>query len=227
MAAQLLITNANVLTMAERHGSRPLQSIAIDRGRIQAVGRFEELAPMAQAQTRVIDLCGRSVLPGFIDSHVHFTQTGLGSLGPNLYGVQKHSAVMETVAAAIDAAGADTPLLIHGCSLSELDRQVTRQDLDRMAPAMPLMIGDIGAHSCVINTAAARLLGVASTVNIDQMLIGSANTYARYQFYSQCIDDDTRLKALHRAANLALKACLLYTSPSPRDRQKSRMPSSA
>lgn len=206
MAAQLLITNVNVLTMAQQHGPRRPMAIAVDRGRIQAVGSAEELVPLAQAQTQVMDLGGRTVLPGFIDSHVHFTQTGLGSLGPNLYGVTRHSDVMQRVAASIDAAGPGTPRLIHGCAFGELDAPVTRGDLDRIAPAAPLMIGDIGAHACVINTAAASLLGLAPTAEVGQVLSGSANTRARYQFYTRCIDDEMRLKALHRAAQLALQA---------------------
>lgn len=206
MAAQLLMINGNVLTMADRHSLRQPQAIAIDQGRIQAVGSFEELAPLAQAQTRVMDLGGRTVLPGFIDSHVHFTQTGLGSLGPNLYGIQKRSDVLAIVAALVGAAGPDAPLLIHGCSFGELDVSVTCRDLDRIAPTVPVMIGDIGAHSCVINSASAEFLGLASWTQSDQMLRGSANTRARYQFYTQCVDDDMRLQALRRAAQMALKA---------------------
>ena len=205
MSVETILTNARVLTMRDEGEQRSPQAIAMDAGRIFALGSVTELAPLADSGTRVLDLGGRTVLPGFIDSHVHFTQTGLGSLGPHVYGLRTRAAVLESIAAAVHAAGPDVPLLVHGCSFTDLDTPVSRADLDRIAPAAPLMLGDVGAHACVVNSAAGRLIGLELLPTADEPLRGSANTQARYQFYSQVIDDDMRRRALQRASQMALE----------------------
>ncbi|MGD2165994.1 MAG: amidohydrolase family protein, partial [Anaerolineae bacterium] len=68
----MVLTNANVITM---NAARPrARTVAIRDGRITAVD--DGVAP-GQGAARVLDLGGRTVLPGFIDGHVHLTWTGL------------------------------------------------------------------------------------------------------------------------------------------------------
>jgi hypothetical protein len=52
-------------------------AVAITDGRFTAVGRDEDVMPMAGASTRIIDLKGRRVLPGLIDNHLHIIRGGL------------------------------------------------------------------------------------------------------------------------------------------------------
>ena len=60
------------------------EAIAVRDGRILAVGGGEELGPMIGKTTRVVDLEGRFVLPGFIDDHTHFASGGFQLLGIDL-----------------------------------------------------------------------------------------------------------------------------------------------
>ncbi|WP_269747038.1 amidohydrolase family protein [Elstera litoralis] len=58
--------------------SNPVASaVAIKDGKFQAVGREEEILPLAGPETRKIDLKGRRVLPGLIDNHLHIIRGGL------------------------------------------------------------------------------------------------------------------------------------------------------
>ena len=69
-AADLLVVNANIHTLdPERPHARAL---AVSAGLIVAVGREEDVRPLASDRTRTIDAGGRLLLPGFNDSHVHF-----------------------------------------------------------------------------------------------------------------------------------------------------------
>jgi len=68
-----------------------------------------------------------------------------------------------------------------------------------------LMLGDVGAHACLLNSAACRLLNAGSAFDADEPLRGEANTRARYAYYSMVIDDTTRSAALRRAAQMALE----------------------
>ncbi|MCP2249670.1 amidohydrolase [Lentzea aerocolonigenes] len=73
-APAVIYHNGVVLTMDQ---TRPhAQAIATSRDRITAVGDDEEVLPLADRVTRLVDLGGRTVLPGFIDSHAHWIGDG-------------------------------------------------------------------------------------------------------------------------------------------------------
>ncbi len=214
MGVEIVIRNANVLTMDESREHDSPRAIAVDGGRIRAVGSEEQIAPLADENTRVLNLSGKTVLPGFIDSHVHFMQTGLGSLGPKVYGITARNAVLEIAADAVGKLGPGQPLLVHGCCLHDLDAALTLADLDRLAPKNPVMVMDLGAHASVFNSQAWKLLHLPpDTPGIDMaadgtrsgLLCGTANTRARYEYYGQVIDDETRVAALRRASQMALE----------------------
>jgi len=209
-----IIINANVLTMDESRSSCAPHALAIDSGRIVALGATRDIAALADADTLVLDLRGGTVLPGFIDAHVHFTQTGLGSLGPEVYGLTSRSGVLEVVADAVARTASSEPLLVHGCCFHDLDAPLTRQDLDRVAPHNPLLVADMGAHACAFNSRAWSALRLpADAPGIDKapdgslsgLLRGAANTRARYTYYNTVVSDETRVAALHRASQMALE----------------------
>ena len=71
----LVITGGNVLTL-DGTGARA-QAIAISDGKVKAVGASAEIDAMAGPDTRVEHLTGRTLMPGFIDPHTHFSVTTL------------------------------------------------------------------------------------------------------------------------------------------------------
>src|SRR5262249_61486132 len=72
--ADLVLVNGKVWTV---DGARPeAEAVAVWRGRILAVGTTEEVRGLAGPRTRVLDLKGRRVVPGFYDSHVHLLGSG-------------------------------------------------------------------------------------------------------------------------------------------------------
>jgi len=74
MAADLVITNANIRTMdADR---TVVRSIAVLNGRIVARGNDADTKPLIGPNTRVVDAGGKTIIPGFNDAHVHFMETG-------------------------------------------------------------------------------------------------------------------------------------------------------
>jgi hypothetical protein len=73
-AAELILEHGRIYTV---DGARPWASaVAIGGGRILAVGTDAQIDPMRRAATRIVDLQGRLVTPGLIDSHVHFIDGG-------------------------------------------------------------------------------------------------------------------------------------------------------
>src|SRR5690606_16312809 len=85
--ADLILTGARVWTGATDGPGTAATAIAIAGDRILAVGTDAELATHRGPATRVIDLAGRFIAPGFIDNHTHFAQAGALLLGVNLLDV--------------------------------------------------------------------------------------------------------------------------------------------
>lgn len=77
--ADTVFLNGQVITV-DRY-ERIVEAVAVSGNRISAVGTNEEVSKYIGPLTRVIDLEGKSLLPGFIDSHLHITIYGTNKLG--------------------------------------------------------------------------------------------------------------------------------------------------
>lgn len=157
MQAELIITNARVLTM---DAARPRASaVACGGGRIIAVGG-REVAALAGPQTRVIDAGGRTLLPGFVESHLHLVLGGAELAHLQLGGV--HGA--GPLAAAFRAYAAANPgkplLMAQGADYTILDRPVTRHDLDAIIADRPIAMTAPDHHTVWANTASLRAAGL-------------------------------------------------------------------
>ncbi len=99
--ADLLLRGGRVHTMDP---ARPLaEAVAIRGNRVLAVGDAAELSRLAGARTRVVELAGRTVVPGFNDSHAHLLGIGFSRLDLDLAGTRSFAEVLERVAAAVKA----------------------------------------------------------------------------------------------------------------------------
>lgn len=155
MKADLILKNAVAWTVDER---QPLaQSLAIHQSEIIAVGSNEEVAVLSGPSTRVIDLHGKLVLPGFNDCHTHFVTAALRSAtNLDLYGVTS----IEEVQARLRCFAAEHPDhdWLHGMRWfpTRINNGAwpTRADLDVVESTRPVVIFDIDGHSCWTNTAA-------------------------------------------------------------------------
>ncbi len=70
-----VILNANVITIDP--GQPRAQAVAISQGRFVAVGDTDSVSRLAGPNTKVVDLTGKTVLPGFIDAHIHVLNSGI------------------------------------------------------------------------------------------------------------------------------------------------------
>ncbi|WP_209424793.1 amidohydrolase [Pararhodobacter sp. SW119] len=156
--ADLIITNARVLTMDP---ARPrAEAVAVVGGRILAVGAAEEVAALAGPQTRRIDARGASVLPGFIESHLHLFMGGAELAHLQLLGVKGETALGRAIRV-YAAEHPDLPLIIgQGCDYAILNRPLTRQDLDAILPDRPVLLVAADHHTGWANTAALKAAGI-------------------------------------------------------------------
>ncbi|ULB11327.1 amidohydrolase family protein [Cereibacter azotoformans] len=141
----LILTNAAVLTMDP---ARPeAEAVAVLDGRITAVGARSEIEPLAHAGTEIVDAGGGTVLPGFVESHLHLVLGGTELAHLQLGGVHGGAALAR---AALDFAGRhpERPLVMaQGGDYALLGRPMTRHDLDGILPDRPFAITSHDHHT--------------------------------------------------------------------------------
>src|SRR6266536_6297391 len=95
--ADLIFTGGKVHTVNPTNDIA--EAVAVGGGRIMAVGRDAEIRPLAGPGTRVVELRGRSLLPGFIDAHAHFPGVGasMTAIDCKAPGMQSIRALQEAV----------------------------------------------------------------------------------------------------------------------------------
>src|SRR3954471_18972331 len=165
MSADLVFLNGTVITV---HDHRAVaDAVAVVGNRIARVGTNDEVRAEIGSETRVVDLAGRTLLPGFNDNHTHPISYGLG-----LSLIDARPASIPTLTglrAAFRAAAATTPateregwLLGRGYDDSRLDvgRHPTRQELDDATGGRPAFLTRTCGHLGVANSAALALAGV-------------------------------------------------------------------
>ncbi len=158
MHADLIVTNARVLTMDT--DSPRAEAVAVAGDRILAVGNRAEIEALAGPDTRVIDAGGRTVLPGFVESHLHLVLGGAELSHLQLVGLHGFDALRDAFRA-FSAAHPDRPLLMaQGAHYGIIDGPMTRAALDAMLPERPIAIMAHDHHTVWANTLALREAGI-------------------------------------------------------------------
>lgn len=154
----MIVTNGRVLTMDP---ARPrAEAVALAGGKVLAVGTAEEVGVLAGPGCRVIDVGGRTVLPGFVESHLHLVLGGAELTNLQLADVMGF-ADLKAAFLRFAAANPDRPLLMaQGAAYEVLDRPVTRQDLDAIIADRPIAMMAPDHHTVWANTAALRAAGL-------------------------------------------------------------------
>lgn len=142
-------------------GTSRLADIAVDNERILAVGAGDELTPLIGERTVVVELSGKTIVPGLIDDHVHLMSTGLMLQELDLDGTGTVSEVLELVAA--EAKKQPRGTLIRGWRLQENllaeNRFPTMKELDGVAPRHYVQLIRADGHSSTVNGLTLRYLG--------------------------------------------------------------------
>ena len=177
MQAEMIVTNGRVLTMDE---AKPrAEAVALAGGKVLAVGTAAEILALAGPGCRVIDAGGRTVLPGFVESHLHLVLGGAELVQLQLGGVAGFDALK---AAFLDYAAANPDralLMAQGAAYEVLDHPVTRHDLDAVIADRPIAMMAPDHHTVWANTAAlsaAGLLHGAAMPHGHEVVMGADGT---------------------------------------------------
>ena len=140
-------------------------AVAIRGERIVAVGTTPDIRRLAGASTRVIDVGGRVVVPGFNDAHDHILAgspgTNVSMGGPEIDAAGDQ--VLDSVRAVTGRVPRGTWIRVEIWAKAFADTTLRRQTLDREAPDHPVAIYTGWGHGMIVNTAAMRALGIRDT----------------------------------------------------------------
>ncbi|MFB6082389.1 MAG: amidohydrolase [Halanaeroarchaeum sp.] len=150
-AADVVFRNAEVHTLTDP--DRTAEAVAVRDGRVVRVSDDYESQFLAGAETRVVDLDGRVLLPGFVDAHTHMQQLGQYRVHASLGDADE---LDEAVTLLAEAANPDDEWII-GFGYDESDwpagRYPTRDDLDRVSETRPVVAFRVDMHSATLNSA--------------------------------------------------------------------------
>ncbi|WP_149830606.1 amidohydrolase [Streptomyces tailanensis] len=141
------ITNARIITMDP--AGPAARELGIWRGRV--VGLDEDVAGLSARRT--LDLGGATVLPGFIDAHVHLAWAGLKAEAPSVAPSRRADDVLRVVAEAVAEAPVGGWVDFGGYDQRTLDRPLTATDLDAVSAGRKVYLGHLSGHACLVNSA--------------------------------------------------------------------------
>ena len=164
LAADTIYAGGDIVTISDLHPTA--EALAVKNGRILAVGARSEIeASHRGGDTTIVELDGRTLLPGFIDPHSHYFSSlsvanqvnvfappaGPGQDIPSIVAALKTFRDQRNVprGTLIQAYGYDENAMPNGVAL-------TRDDLDRDFPEHPVLVGHVSMHGAVMNSAALK-----------------------------------------------------------------------
>ena len=165
MKADLILTGGSILTVDKNNSIH--EAVAIIDNKIAQVGSSEEIKKLQGPETKTIELCGRSVIPGFIESHIHTAVMGVNALAIDC----RPSAVdsISDIQEAIFERTKNTPKgeWIRGWGYNDQylkeQRNPNKWDLDKVAPDHPVMLTRVCNHISAHNSRSIEIANITNT----------------------------------------------------------------
>lgn len=154
-----LYRNGSVYTAADPFATAML----VDGDTVAWVGSEQAATSIADSSMEVIDLQGALLAPGFVDSHVHLTETGIALDGLQLAGVRSATELLDAVAAfCVSASGAGGTVLGHGWDESTWADPTlpTRDEIERAAGGRQVYLSRVDVHSALVSSSLAASAGL-------------------------------------------------------------------
>ena len=152
----LLLFNGRILTMDDK--APAVEAVVTEKGRIRYAGSLVEARKMISPSTVMVDLKGKTLIPGFNDNHAHTVMAASYYSELNLW---KKSCAEIAALVAKEAAHSDPGELIAGNSWDYTDcRAPHRSMLDAAAPKNPVYLVQYSGHAAWVNSAMLKALGI-------------------------------------------------------------------
>ena len=160
--ADLILANGKIITMDKVDSLT--ESVAVKNGKILALGPSEELSLLAGPETKVIDLNGKTVMPGIIDSHTHPSH-----IASRFLEIDCRSPPVKNISEILGKIEERSMKLtpgewIRGANFNDSKlrekRHITREELDGVSPENPVFIVADTGHQAIVNSVAFKVAGI-------------------------------------------------------------------
>jgi len=162
-----ILVNGKLLTVDNRFSIR--EALSIHDGRILAVGTTADIRKTAGPRTQIIDLQGRTVIPGLIDSHLHAIRAGLTySSEVNWVGVGSLTDAMNRIRQAAATMKPGSWIIVGGgwtTNQFKERRRPTQAELEMAAPNNPVYV-QLGYSWVILSRSGLRILNIASDADL-------------------------------------------------------------
>jgi len=162
--ADILFLHGNVIPMTAP--AARAQALAAKNGKIVALGTDAEIGKLKGKDTKIVDLAGRTLLPGFIDAHGHLTmvaqRSDMAQLDPPPVGPVTDIAGLQAAMRGFAKAHPDGWLIGSGYDDAQMveKRHPTRQELDAISTDRPIVAVHVSGHLAALNTKALEITGL-------------------------------------------------------------------
>jgi predicted amidohydrolase YtcJ len=171
LQADLVLRNGTVISVDSRKSQ--YQGLAIKQGKVLALGSDEEIAQYVGANTQIIELGGRTAIPGLIEGHGHFLSLGRAQQILDLTQAQGFSDIVNQVAVAADSAEPGQWIFGRGWhqdkwqpeDFSSVEGVPTNSPINRVTPDNPVYLVHASGHAAFANDAALRAAEISATTD--------------------------------------------------------------
>lgn len=163
MKLDLMFINGKVYTMDK--DNTVVEGVGIKDNKIIKIGSTQQILALKEENTKVIDLEGKTLVPGFNDSHMHLVNYGYSLIQVDLIGVESIEEINERVRNYIKDRDIEGRIWVRGRGWNQdyfLGDKVfpTRYDLDKISKEQPIVATRTCGHVAVINSKALEVLGI-------------------------------------------------------------------
>lgn len=161
--ADVIFLHGNIYTgladTSSFHADAHAEALAVQNGRVAAVGRDDEIVKLKGPGTAVVDLAGHFAMPGFNDAHVHLANAGFRRLTVELGGVKTLAEFRDRIREHVLAAGPGEWIVGGGWDQTvwPVHELPTRRDIDAVSTDHPVFLERVDGHIAVANTKALQL----------------------------------------------------------------------
>ena len=161
MKAELILINGNIITVDAKSSRH--EAVAVQNQKILKVGSSKEINALVDDSTKIIDLAGKTVVPGFIDPHQHLMSYGITQkTWIDLAGTSNYQDIPAKIGEQIKRFPKEQWVLGRGWNEETSNglRLPNRWELDEVSPDNPIALRDISGHYGLANSRALQLGGV-------------------------------------------------------------------
>ncbi|MHA2372969.1 MAG: amidohydrolase [Candidatus Thorarchaeota archaeon] len=160
LEADLVIVNANIITMDPQ--KTQASALAVKSYKLITVGNDEDVADLLPNAKRVMDLGGKTVVPGFIDAHTHLTNTGVRSTQVKLDSVRSVEEAIQELKDTTEQYESGEWIIGWGWDESNWTKKrfLTMKDLDSVSTEHPIAAIRVDGHLISVNSMGLERIGV-------------------------------------------------------------------